>query len=165
MNITGPAGYVVYPDNIMKYIIITFISCVVFLGNSSAETIKVNPIKGATISIPTEVYFVTTGPRHMDRKALRISIIIEEVYPSIYVEEITYGDTEGDPDIITSSSWLNGFDIAKAFNYKDKYGYEYLTNLQFNSWTKWNEFTIKERHNKFKIKYNSNNNFDVSRIK
>ena len=115
--------------------------------------------------MPTEVYLLTTGPRYMNKKALRVSFVAEEIYPSVYVEEITYGDTEGDPDIITRSSWLVGSDIAAAFKYREKYGYEYLTNLEFKSWSKWNEFTIQEKHNKFRIKYNPDNKFNVTKIK
>ncbi len=83
----------------MKQLVIILILVLLLPTYVSAETIQIKPIKDATkISIPTEVYFLTTGPRHMNKKALRISFVVEEIYPSIYVEEITYGDTEGDPD-------------------------------------------------------------------
>ncbi len=154
-----------YNDKIMKYAIIAIIFYLLLFGNISAETIQIKPLKGATVSIPTNVYFVTTGPRYMNKTALRVSFIAEEIYPSVYVEVITYGDTEGDPDIITASYWLSGSDIAKGFNYNSKYGYEDLTNLEFKSWLKWNEFTLTERHNKFLIKYNADKKFIITIIK
>ena len=136
----------------------------VFFSASSIASEKntILPIKSVTIAIPTNIHYLSMGPRFRGEKSLRVSIVIEEIYPSIFVEEITFGDVEGDPDIVTKSYYLSGFDVTEKLGEKK---WSRLNNINYIKWHQWNEFEMKHNKIKFKIIYNSNNKFNIEIIK
>ena len=140
-----------------------FLIFYLFLSTSTAsEKNNILPVTPATITIPSNIHYLTMGPRLQGKKSLRVSIIVEEIYPSIFVEEITFGDVEGAPDIVTNSYFLSGFEIVKKIGGKK---WSPLNNINLIKWHKWNQFEMKHNKTKFKIIYNSKNNFNLEIIK
>ena len=109
------------------------------------------------VSIPLTVNTVTTGPRDGGTRALRVSLLVSEIYYSIIVEKITYGMTEGDPDVIAASYLMDGFETAP------KIGIARFTNLHFLRWIAWNEFELKEYEQRFRIRYNQDGSFFIKK--
>ena len=141
--------------------LIYLVLCLFLPISAASEKNNILPITPATITIPSNIHYLTMGPR-LQGKSLRVSIVVEEIYPSIFIEEITFGDVEGDPDIVTNSYFLSGFEVVKKLGGKK---WSPLNNINLIKWHKWNEFEAKHIKTKFKIIYNSKNNFNIEIIK
>ncbi len=145
---------------------LTPIICSVFytffsVSSIGSEKNTILPITPATIAIPTNIHYLSMGPRFRSEKSLRVSIIVEEIYPSIFVEEINFGDVEGDPDVVAKSYFLSGFDITERLGENKR---TRLNNINYIRWLQWNEFEMKHNEIKFKITYNSNSKFNIETI-
>ena len=111
------------------------------------------------VTIPLDVNTVSTGPRDGGTRALRVSLLVSEIYYSIVVEKIAYGLTEGDPDVIAASYYLDGDTIAP------KIGLDRFTNLHFLRWISWNEFELQEYKQRFRIRYNQDGSFLIRKVR
>lgn len=130
-----------------------------FCLSSWAASSTVVPLKGSGLSIPLRVDTVSTGPRDFGERGLRVILSVSEIYYSIAVEEISYGLTEGDPDIITHSFFLSGFDVAPSI------GLRRFTALKFQKWIAWNEFELQENELQFRVRYTPERNFELYTVK
>ena len=142
--------------------LIYLVFCLFLPVSAASEKSNILPITPATITIPSNIHYLTMGPRLQSKKSLRVSVVVEEIYPSLFIEEITFGDVEGDPDIVTKSYFLSGFDIVKKLGGKK---WSPLNNINLIKWHKWNEFEAMHNKTKFKIIYNTKNNFKIEKIK
>ena len=77
---------------------------------ATAEEIRSS--KKSLVELPTEVRYVSTGPRLSISRALRVALLVYEADFSIGVDEIEYGPIESEPDRIVASHFLSGFDAA-----------------------------------------------------
>jgi hypothetical protein len=107
--------------------------------------------------MPVNVHFTTTGPGMADNKRLKVSIIVEEIYPSIYIEEITVGE-EDKRALATRTYLLNGSDIANSL------GYKWLSGLHFVEWIDGSQFEMEDDTMRFVIQYTSKREFADTNI-
>ncbi len=134
--------------------IILLIVCFLFAQLIFGKEFIIKPIKIDNPKIPLNIRFLTSGSM-MGRKFLRVSILVEEVYPSIFIEEIIRGNVEGEADKVKGYYLISGFDIAK------KFGYTWLIGLKFNKWNSWNEFEMSDTKTRFLIRYNKHKQFQI----
>lgn len=125
---------------------------------STASAGSLQATKQAPVSIPLEVDSVSTGPRQAG-KALRVTLLVYEVYYRIAVEEISYGLTEGDPNVVVGSYFLNGFDVAPHI------GQQKLTWLRSVRWHGWNDFELQEQDLRFRVRYRGAGRFEIEAVK
>ncbi len=139
-------------------ILFTFLVALFVQPASMGQSVTIKAKDTPPLSIPLNVRHLSTGPRELGRRGLRVCIVIEEIYPSIYLEEIAYGNVEGDPDLVTTSYYLNGFDVARAF------GYRWLEGLRFMNWISWNKFEMEDSRTHFRISYHSDGQVEMEKL-
>ncbi len=146
-----------------KSIFFTGIVCCLIFSNiaMAAQKSLINPTTIDPIAIPLNIKYLTKGPVFKEDSVLRVSIVMEEIYPSIYIEAISRGSEEGEPDKVKKYYFLSSFDIAKKIDIKAGF----LIGLKFLKWEKWNEFILKSEKKKFKLKYNSKHQFEIEVMK
>jgi hypothetical protein len=140
----------------MKKIVLVFVLFGFLLCTQTAfgNEFTVKPIEIENPEIPLNIRFLTTGSM-LGSKFIRVSIMIEEIYPSIFIEEIIRGEVEGEPDKIVSHYLISGFDIA------EKFGYTSLMGLKFVKWNAWNEFEMADKKIEFVVRYNDKKQFQI----
>ena len=143
--------------NKLTLLIFLVFNMLISASSIAAEKNIILPAKSASITIPTNIHYLSMGPRFRVKR-LRVSIVVDEIYPSIFIEEITSRDTEGKPDIISNSYYLVGEDITGKLGDKK---WSRLDTFKSIKWHKWNEFEMNHKKIKFKIIYNSNNKFNI----
>jgi hypothetical protein len=133
----------------MKILIIACLTLVT-VATVQAAPMPVEPLNvpdAQAIAIPLHVMSVTTSPANDDGKVLRVALYLEEIYWSLYVEEIVRGMTEGDADQVTNSYRLDGGAIAQQL------GVEYPQPVQFGEWNAWNSLTMTSGDVAFTLDY------------
>jgi hypothetical protein len=127
-------------------------------SSAYAETQIFKPNKTSPVRVPSEVDMVSTGPLISGELGLRVILLVYEIYYSIAVEEIFYGQTEGEPNEIKYSYFLNGFDVAPLL------GRQRFTALKFVQWKTWNQFELEDNDLKFSVRYTPERTFEFKKL-
>ncbi len=120
----------------------------------------IEPEKSKALKIPMEMYDLSVGPAG-NTETLRVALqTVEFYYCDIYVEVIKFGETEGDPSIVTHTYLLNSFTLGK------KLGVKLITGLKFIKWHEWNRFELQAEEADFMLIYKpKSGTFDINKIK
>ena len=114
----------------------------------SAKELTLKPIETEALHIPTNIYTLTLGPAN-GSEALRVAFLSEEIYSSLYIERLRFGEMEGETTRIQAHYYFDSFSIAKLLGLKEGF----ISNLKLVKWHTWQAFEVQAEEGRFILTY------------
>ncbi|NQY75067.1 MAG: hypothetical protein HRT90_09935 [Candidatus Margulisbacteria bacterium] len=122
------------------------------------------------VGIPSDFVYLNTGPRRpielKNNKPInleqyietsyRVGFILSEIYYSLSIEEINWGNEERDPEV-EMTYFINVYKLwSEEFGNKEKG--EAIVNIKFIKWENWNTFILKIHGDNFRFQIRETTN-------